>query len=156
MGTHTEQYFWLTYICTCWMNSDPIQYPIPIPGWGIEINLLGELWPNPIPNSNTRVPIPNNIFDCHMYMLDELRPNPIANSNSRVGYWNQSIMYFERTKDRLVSFPAVSFVKDDWIACINYHITGNFSKLFLLWPNQTKSLLDPFFSWNNRLSSYQH
>ena len=52
----------LTVICTCWMNSDPIQYPIPIPGWGIKTNLPDELWPNPIPNSNTRVPIQEKIF----------------------------------------------------------------------------------------------
>ena len=94
-GTHTEQYFWLTYVHVEWTQTQ---------------------------------------------------------SNSRVGFWNQSIMYFECTKDRSVAFPAVSFVKDDWIACINYHITGNFSKLFFLWPNQTKSLLDPLFSWFNRLS----
>ena len=42
--------------------------PIPLPGWGIKTNLPGKLWPNPILNSNTWVPIPNNIFDWHIYV----------------------------------------------------------------------------------------
>ena len=85
-------------------SYDPIQYLIPIQGYPFKgkyfwrtymmdelgHNLPGKHWPHPIPNSNTWVPILNNIFDWHMYMLDELTPNPIPNSNSWVGYRNQS------------------------------------------------------------------
>ena len=65
------------------MNLDQIQYQIPIPRWGIKINILAKLWANPIPNSNSIVHMSkekNNNFDRGMRWmnLDQIQyPIPI-------------------------------------------------------------------------------
>ena len=84
--------------------EEPNQYQIPIPRWGIKINILAKLWTNPIPNSNSRVRgtlseflwnrqkrwmNKHSIQHPWTYILSELGPNPIPNSNSEVGYQDQ-------------------------------------------------------------------
>ena len=49
----------------CWMNLDPIQYPIPIPMWGIKVNIPAKLWAYPIPNPNSGEPISDFVIDKH-------------------------------------------------------------------------------------------
>ena len=70
------------------MNLNPIQYPIPIPRWGIKIDILAKLWANPILNPSSRDPHIRKLFCWWTYMLDEHGPNPIPNSNSEVGHQN--------------------------------------------------------------------
>ena len=93
------------YRYTCSMNLDSIQYPIPIPWWGIKIDILTRLWPiqylipiqgTPISNEDfvnrykcsmnldpIQYPIPIPRWGIKIDILARLRANPIPNPNSR-------------------------------------------------------------------------
>ena len=44
----------------CYLSQEELNHcPLPTMRWGIKIKILDKLWANPIPNSNSRIPMQN-------------------------------------------------------------------------------------------------